>query len=357
MIKSKIKKSKVKGDASIAKKVTIVAIICVLLGIGTVVVINMLFPGELEEPTGEGGDISTFTLISNADGEEVSSWVEISLWVPDSDHDDEGFSKTEDRYKLTNFEEEVKSKDAEDVSFNLSLYKGPIWLEIDPDGLTYFEHNFHLLVGGANYNFTKYVYHRPSDVSINVLDVTDLDEWDRASNIDGVVILDVPYNSTNELHKGTDWDISTADYAALDAEDQADVRNQRYYRSLASTYNPTDDDAKEYDSPLERFTDCPAVRFLFNCSINQTDGSVHQVNFTIHDRDGRTPPIEVVYASNVIYCIFYETITFINGPYTIDFRIDLAANISDTSVYTCWLPVPRKDSNLGTPTLLSAAPI
>jgi hypothetical protein len=70
---------------------------------------------------------SSFQLISYVDGEDVSDFVEISVWVPD---DEAEFDETEDIYTWSNFEEEESSKDADDVSIDLSGIEYA-WLEID----------------------------------------------------------------------------------------------------------------------------------------------------------------------------------------------------------------------------------
>lgn len=296
---------------------------------------------------------TTIQLISYVDGEDVS-WMEVSIWTPDPD---KTIDEYEDLFVITNFEETEASKDAEDISIDLSSYTY-YWIEIDPDGESYFETTWILKSGGINSLQTIYVYHQASDVDINVLDVDGMDEWDLTSDATIKVILDVPHASSNQLHYGDDWSISTEDYNDMTTEEVAEMQNQQKWRCEAPKYSPIDDDEKEYDDDLERLTDAFAIEFDFNNTVSLTDGATTQVNLSLHEDSfpgSSYLPIEIVVSGDKIYAIFFEVIDFEDGAYDFDVDIELGSEIGASTVKTGRLEVPRGNNGLGTFTALSTA--
>jgi hypothetical protein len=303
-------------------------------------------------PTAVPSDTTTFTLIDYVNGEDVSDFVEVSLWTP---KDDTEFDEYDDVFTMSNYEETEASKDADDVSIDLSEY-AYVWVEIDPDAEVYYASTWILISGNAARTF--YVYHQASDVDIAVLDTSTMDEWDKSTAAIIKTILDVPHASALELHYGDNWDISTEDYADMTAAEIAEMKDQKYFRCEAPTYDPLVDDEKEYDDGLERLTNAFAIEFDFNDTISLTDGSVTQVNFTLRDDaypGSSDAPIEIVFSGDKIYVIFHEVIKFTTGAYSLDFDIATAANITCSTVKTGRIVVPRDDDNLGTFTALSTA--
>lgn len=322
---------------------------------------------------------STFTLIDYNTGEDVSDWVEISLWTED---DDDLPFDDKDPFRITNFDEEISSKDANDVTYDLRTVSYA-WLEIDPDFESVYggyngvdnpvvSNDFRLLLGGKNYDYLVPVYHLPSNISVNVLDRVTSDEWNETSisaglkytrNDNGsyVVILDLPHNSTNQPHCGDDdganWEIDDEEFDDMTATELLWLYDQRNFRSIAPFYDMVDDDDKDYDDDLEIVTNCFAVNFTFNDTVSLVDGELTQVNITLDERDYVAEPAEVVVSGASILIIFYEPILCYPGPYSFDIDIGVSTDINCTSVTTGRIFTPEDDDNLGDWTLINTAPL
>jgi hypothetical protein len=345
---------------------------------------------------------STFTLIDYVTGEDVSDWVEITVWEPTSAAD---FDNDEDPFIRTNFEEMESSKDAADVAVDLrdgAYY----WVEIDPDddvvygGYDAFAASGHptrygaltddyrFIVGGANYDYLMYVFHLPYNTSINVLNRTEgvghvgaaeltADEWligthgVGAANVPTgngtyTVYLDVPMNATEGLHTGStgahDWDMDSDVTDLFDWEDLRWSQDQRNFRTQAPFYDIQDDTEREFDDELEVLTNAFCVRFTFNVSVNHNASC--EVTFELVERNYENYPIEVVEHATFIDCIFYEPITFSEGDLpSFDFNITvkpgtlLAQGIGVTRVSCGRIAVPQDQSALGAFYELSRAPL
>ncbi|MHA1502429.1 MAG: hypothetical protein ACTSSB_11315 [Candidatus Heimdallarchaeota archaeon] len=228
----------------------LLAVIVIAIGLGAY---NVLSPESIFTQTPATDNVSTFTLISYVDGEDVSNFVEISVWIPD---DDAEFDETEDIYTLTNFEETKSSMDAEDVLIDLTLYDY-VWIEIDPDAEQVFANNYHFISGGANFDYALYVYHQSSDVNFNVLDST-LDEIDLTADFTNQcssdtysVVFDVPIETKTNCHYGTNWAIEQSEFDDMSASEQAEVWDEGNWRCQAPTYSPAIDTEKEFDDDLD----------------------------------------------------------------------------------------------------------
>lgn len=323
---------------------------------------------EEDEPVPVVKTVSTFTFIDYCTGEDVSSWVEGSILIPKDTAD---FDQDEDPYTFSNFEAEITSKDADDIEIDLRPYEYA-YLIIDPDDDSNYggydvayggclSDDHRLLYGGTNRDYLVYVYHLPSDTEINVLNRDTANEWD-FTNGDYTVHMDLPENSTEGLHlegevAGEEWELTEEVYADYSAKQIAWLRDQRYHRTQAPFYDMVDDLDKGYNDELEYLTNAFAVRFTFNDSIDETDASDTEVNFTLTQRNFVNYPIKVVYSGAFIYCIYYEPITWNYELQSFDFRIDQAVNITASAVATGRLELPYDASPLGTFTVLSTAPL
>lgn len=297
---------------------------------------------------------TTFKVYAYPNEEDITAHCHLSIWTVKSD--DVPLTGDEIR-TLSHYEENIKEKDAEDISIDLSG-ETYVYVEVNPVGDQYWANNYHLIYGGVNKEYTVYAYHQASDVEGTVLDGTTMDEWDKSSDLThGEVILDVPRNSTLELYKGGDFKISDTDYAALTTSEQAKYRDQRRNRCEAPTYDPLLDLDKDGVNDLEVVSNVFGIEYTFNDTVSLVDGAVTQVNFTILDTNDIQPPIKVVYSATKIYCLFTQVIDFQNGAYTFNFEIALASNISCSAVKSVRVPVPYEDTNLGTPVVLSTFPI
>jgi hypothetical protein len=336
---------------------------------------------------------STFTLIDYNTGEDVSEWVEISVWTPDPD--DIPFDSDEDPYRLANFDEDVTSQDAADVTIDLRSHS-VAWLEIDPDHESDYGgyagvfaaptvDDYRQLTGGANYDYTFYVYHEPSDVDIDILDRNrGLGHWNvsriiqlltvRTDDINGTIVLNLPWNSTAGIHAGEvgndGWDIDDDELDDMIADfDPVTLRygdelewlySQNNFRTIAPFYDPADDTLKDYDSDLEKLTNAFVIDFTFNATINMTDQhdaftDDAQVNFTIYERDWKSLDVEILRSGAHLYVIFLSPFTCYPGGFSFDFEMVLGDSINVSAVETGRMVIPRDENNLGAFTAYSAA--
>lgn len=302
-----------------------------------------------DEPTVK--TTSTFSFYDAASDEVVTAHLHISVWKNDPD---EGTLTGDDIYKLSMYEEEIKTKDAADVTIDLRNIDR-IFIEINPGLDQYYMHTYIPRTGGKNQDFLLPVYHRPSNVSINFRDRNTGDEWDTLTNIVGTIDLDLPWNSTDELCVGEDWSISTTEYNALTESEKLDYKDQRGYRVLAPGYDPAVDLDRDYNDELEQITSAFVIRYTFYNSINLTDGSANQVNVTLSDTNEITPPFDVQFAAQYVDLIAYSPIYFNNGPYALGVKIDLGASQNCTKLQTGWGTLPRE--TVTSFTALASAPI
>jgi len=293
-------------------------------------------------------DKSSFELeCKDIDGyEDVSAWVEISIWIPEDETDMDEFK---DYFKIANLEEEVKSTDADDVSLDISDYLY-VWVEIDPDNNTLFSSNWHLL-SGNNEAYKFEVLDQSTDVKFNLFDrdtLAVITVTDYATDGNYTMLFDIPHYTTTagELHADTsDWDIDSDKWDDFDAEDKAEYYDEKYFAGQYPTYILTDDDEKDYDDPLEQLTDALAFKMIFNDSVSTTDGSATQVNCTFLDT---LDDIEIIIDGANIWFVFYEAVTFTGGAETFDFELKFGADITLSDIDSGRIAVPRSDDNLGT---------
>ena len=255
---------------------------------------------------------------------------------------------------LTNYEELDEVDDIDDISVDLSLVLYYM-IVINPAGDQYWATTYQLEYGMKNVaNFELVLYHQASDVDGTILDTSTMDEWDLSSDMThALLIIDIPHESADELHKGDGWDTTTTEYADLDTVDQLFFQDQANYRCEFPTYSPVLDSDKDGQDNLEVVTNVFAIEFTFNTTISLVDGVATQVNLTINDNS----PIELAYSATNIYALFYRVIDFESGAYSVDFDVAMAVNITCLTVKTVRIPVPYETSSLGTAVVLSTFPL
>lgn len=393
------KKNKPSGSYSkdtVKKQKTIIGVL--VLGLCAVLVIVGLgaglgwFAPVPTTPTTPTVANATFTLIDYRTGEDVTSWVEISVWTPDPD--DLPFTD-EDPYSILNFDETVTSEDADAVSIDLTSH-AVVWVEIDPDFESdYGGYNgiFNALAtrdmrklpgtgGSVNYAYTLYVYHAPSNVSVAMLNRGDMDStdgsgadigdmrpynntfvplgatsWNRGESGNYTIFLNMPLYSADGLHAGIvggdEWDIDDEELADMTQAEIAWLEDQSNFRTIAPYYDLTDDAEDDYVEDLEKLTNAFAIRFNFNTTISTTDGAGTQVNFSVSERDSIPVPVEVVYDGSAILFVFYEPIVCYDNNYNFDVELEIAAHIFLANATTCRIVIPEDDDNLGAATTLN----
>lgn len=276
--------------------------------------------------------------------EDVSGFTEISIWIPEDETDME----FKDYFKIVNLEEEVKSKDADDVSLDISDYLY-VWVEINPEGKGLFATHW-ILLPGVNEVYEFEVFDQSTDVNFNLVyrdNLSAITVADYQTNANVSMIFDIPHYTTNatELHANSDdWDMDADKWADLDAEGQLEYYDEKYFAGQYPTYVLTDDDEKDWDEPLEKLTDAFAFKMIFNDTVSSTDLSVTQVNCTFPDT---LDNIEIIVDGANIWFVFYEAVTFTSGAETFDFELQFGANITLSDIDSGRISVPRSDDNLG----------
>jgi len=317
---------------------TLVVVIVVLVCGGIIGGISLIYQAPLATAT-----TSTVVISSDVDREDVSNQVPVNIWRP---KDDAVFSDTRDNFELTKYEKEISGKDAEDVILDVTQWD-QIFFELDPDNVTVFDRHFYYYRYPVNKIYRLDAYHQASDLNFGIQNSTMGDITVSGYQTNGIHVteMDIPHNTTTNTHVGNEWSIDTDDFNAMSESEQEDVFDEANWRGIYPTYNPSLDDEKAYLSNLEKITNAPALKFVFNTTINTTDSSATQVNMTLVDT---TLPIQIVFSGDCIYHIFYDVITFDLGVYSYKFGMEFGDDIALSNVYSGNLPVPREEDNLGT---------
>jgi hypothetical protein len=349
-------------------KIFIAVVLVAALGLGLWYGIPYLISGSPVAPVPTSAN-STFKLISAVDGEDVSNFVEISVWVPDSKAE---FDEVEDIYTWSNFEAAESSKDAEDVSIDLSGIPYA-WLEIDPDGEQVFANDHILLYGGSNFAYSIPVNHLTSDVNMGCVNSTGGATWGNftlqtvapsgnvpygamwvhkgvtyatgviADNL--TITLNTPEFTHANTHHGTGgWDIENSEYDDYSTAELEFHHDEANFRNQAPSYNPSVDTEKSGRDGLESITNGFAIKWTYNTTVSTTDAATTQVNMTI--RDSKIDA-EVVIDGTFIYIIFYGTIDFETAAYAFDIEYEEGKAIYATNVQTGRIVVPKDEDTLG----------
>ncbi|KKN03696.1 hypothetical protein LCGC14_1105060 [marine sediment metagenome] len=322
----------------------IIGILVVSLGIVALVAWNplsTLFPDEEEETIILAA--STFTLYSAVDGEDVSNFATMDIWVPKSDATfEDGY---EDITALTkNFEREESGKDADDISIDLRDYDY-IWAEVV--GNSVWENTFYLFYGGVNQDYKRYAHHTSSAVPFNFY----VKNTGAAITIPGHTtngnftgVLDVPIDSRTpaDNHYGDAWVLSTTEFGELTQTQQEFYWDESNWCDQYPTYDPTLDTVNELVRDFETITNTFALKFVMNATINVTDGAATQINCTI----ARGYSIDTVISGANLYMVWYEGFNFDPDPYTFDFEMWFGADITVTTVYSGRVDVPASLSSI-----------
>jgi len=291
---------------------------------------------------------STFVLTSAVDGEDVSSWATMDIWVPKSDADfDEGY---EDITALTqNFEREETGKDADDISLDLSIYPY-VWAEIV--GNAPWQNHFELIITGGVNRVHRYNVHDASEAApFNILvrnTGANLTTWTETngggidSNYTGVVDVPLSYLAAAKCHYGDNWNIDATEFGELTATQQEFYWNQRNWADQFPTYDPTVDTNNEFEREFEVLTNVFCVYIQMNDTISVVDGAVTQLNVTL----GRGQPIETVIAGANLYFLWYEGFNFLDGVMSWDFEMSFGDNLTVATAYSGRIDVPAGASSI-----------
>jgi len=287
---------------------------------------------------------STFELYSGVDGEVVSNFATMDIWVPKSGATfDEGYEDITALVK--NFEREESGKDADDISIDLSDYDY-VWAEIT--GNSVWENNFHLIhPGGRNTEYRYYVHHMSSAVPFNIIfknsgDAITIAGEQTNGNFTGVFDAPIDTSDAATRHYGDAWALSTTEYGELTLKQQKVYWDEGEWQDQYPTYDPTLDTVNEYDRDFETITNTFALKFVMNETISVTDGAATQINVTI----AKGFPIDILISGTNLYMVWYDGFDFLNGPYTFDFEMWFGVNITISTVYSGRVDVPGSLSSI-----------
>lgn len=279
--------------------------------------------------------------------DEDVSWVKVNVWFP---KDSSTFDDPEDIRTKSMYELEVTADEAEDVSIDVSGIPYFI-VEIDPADASVFSNTEYVEIGGYNRVLDYKVKDRVTDYNFNVLDGTmgaiDLTTGftNKCTSDNYTLIMDCPHYTTTlaQMHYGDDWETSTSEFNDLDASDKSWFYDEKNFACLDVIYDTSVDTDKDFDDPLERLTNAPAIKFTFNTTLSTVDANTAQVNFTV----GNEVPAEVVYSGTIIYLIFYYDISFEYGSVSYLFEMQTSTHIELDDVDSGWLTVPGDDDTTG----------
>jgi len=189
-----------------------------------------------------------------------------------------------------------------------------------------------------NYEYSLYGHHEATDLYGNVLDVVGGDEWNLATDGNYTIPLWYPTVTTTERHLGRYFAIED-DLADLSAATLAKLNNEKYYRDMPTLFSLADDVADHSKiGDYAMITETFAIKFDFNATINTTDGSVFQVNFTADcDYD-----FLIETDDDKLYFVTTESWNTINGNFEMNFEITTAANIMCEAVYAGRVLIPDR---------------
>jgi hypothetical protein len=278
-------------------------------------------------------ETTTINLISYTDGEDVSNFIEVSVWTPDPDAD---FEDPEDDIKNGNYEEDIKATDAKDIEINLENYDPGVWIEVDPEGDSVFESTWHFLSGGNNYNYKIYLTHLSSDVHLSTSSRSGSEGWDLDTDGNYSLVMDFPGYTTSNEHAGEDggdgddgWEIDDDDLEDYDTDDYEYLYNERNWRAQRATFDLEATTNYNYESTLERNTEFYAIKYEFNTTISSTDGAATQVNFTYNDNNDLLADTHTT--GQYVYVIMQSPVLAMDN---FDFEVQLAVNITCSNIYS-----------------------
>ena len=311
-IKKKSSKQRTKAEQKKFRQKAAINLILVI-GVCSLVTVLVLFamaPGEEEEVV-----LSTFTLKSGKDGEDIS-WVNIELWT---DLSTATFDEWDDILTYTNWEMTIEGA-ANTLEVNITGYTNGFWIRID-DSTGYFEEEwFYSAASSEQQNITLWSLHRPSDLIFNNLNSTDLVSTIPSNNTDEDyrIITRFPGGSANQLHVGGSFTATLADYALNTAYYQ-DQANWRLHRPK---YILSDDTYNDYSSTSIEcgFTEAFGFRFTANDTISTINGNVTQINATISTDYATTWNTQIIDDAIYMYCL---------GSLVSDFKLEYSMSLNN----------------------------
>lgn len=340
-------------------------------GLFAAVLLSMsLFGGE-----GVAGvNYSIFTVISDADDEDVSNFCEIDILVPDDDHT---FDEWSDLFSTSNFDTEISGDNAEDVAIDLTQfvldedtdpygYWGWVIVNEDSDGydLTLdFNETAFMIDLSSNNDYTIRVYQTPTNVKFSMMcEETDMmglpfggtitmtggvgigdtgvcggqdgnytitiDSFEEYGDVHGTAPSS---DQTAGMHYGSGYEVSTTDFADLSAHQQEWYYDESNQRSLGGLYTIANDTAETYNSYLSKHTVVYAICFEMNISIGST---ADYDDFNLTASDDNEVDTTLLTNGNEAFMIFLDTV---HVGDRFDLEMQFGTDINCTDIRCCQL--------------------
>lgn len=319
-----------------------------LIGAGVIITIVVLViggiqtqlgPGDLDEPA---LTVSDFKGISWVDKEVVSANLPLEIYTLDLDKfEDTGYTY-EELTKLSNWDKQ-KSGDADDITIDLSN-EPYVLIRVDVDNETVFEHYDLILPAGANSHYTVYGYHMSSDVNHIMINdaMSSITLGNFSTNGNYTQYFNFPGYNTDDAHYGPKWETSTSDFADFSQSEKEEYWYEPDWRCQPFLYNIQNDEDHDFDDPLERGTNAFGFVYVFNVSLNVTDGSAYQVNWTMSSEYS----IEKIISGNSIYAIFTETFHLKDGAGKIKVESQFASLVGLNEIKSVRFNIPKNEDSI-----------
>jgi len=300
---------------------------------------------------------SSFVVTSNIDGEFVSDLVPISIWTPKLDA---VFATTEDLYDMLKYTESIVNTVAALATIDLSEY-AQVWVETQPTATpaSPFANDYRLIFpNGVNKVYQIQGKDQVTDVNGVVVDadLAAITVAAYATNGNFTILYDCPHYTTTatELHYGTNWALSAADFALLNEVNQQKYWNEKYWAGEFGVFVPDDFAYKaQLSHPnLAGMTDAFAFEITFNASVSIVDGETNQINFTLTDNVMFDAHYNIVGGVS-IYLVSYSPINFLNGVNQLRFEMTFGTYIELATIKSVRVPIEQSGNKIGTAVALS----
>jgi len=326
-----------------------------LIGIGgaAVIIILIVFGAQQLAPTNLPADdtgpaYSYVFAFDWASGENLEDLIQVSILVNDKELTDPN-----EINDFSNYKNEISAKMPEDIKVDLSDYDYAIFI-INPNEATegYWTREYQVYDLNGNANFTFYPKHKSTDIYGSVLDRDSGAVWTGATNGNYSIYLWFPFETTTERHQGAKWVISDV-IADLSAKTLKKLNNEKYWRSRPTVFDMNDDQADhERTGDYLTITETTSIEFDFNDTIGAAD-SVTGLNITVDSDINFMVEYGAGANADKLYIVFLETWGTVYKTFSLDFEIDMGANLTCSNVKVGDHSIPGRYFNDVAPTFTS----
>jgi len=285
------------------------------------------------QPTPTDELTTTITLISGADGEDVS-WVNTEIYNITAAATIDEWA---DIQTSTNWELATEGP-ANELSIDVADYPYGFWIRINDDTGYFADEWFYQAPSEEQLGITVWVLHRPSDVIFANLDAATYESSTPGANTTGTyrMVTRFPGDSALQLHVGNDFTATIADYNL----DQAYYRNQANWRMLRPSYDLTDNTyafpSTDTSTPINSmFTETFAFAFTANATIVEEDADPAQINVTVSAAYALYWRVAIDDDTIYIYCV-----STLMSDFTLEYTMSLGEEIEISTIEAGLVSVP-----------------